>query len=65
MVVMTLERCSGLATYGLASVWASAQLYTRPAESAVRLAAKSRPPLALSHSIWLFSVTSVARAGVL
>ncbi|SKV21644.1 Uncharacterised protein [Mycobacteroides abscessus subsp. abscessus] len=57
MVPTTCERCAGSATNGVVYDVASAQEYSREAESAVRLVAQSRPPPASSQSIWfrLFS----------
>ena len=51
MVPTTCERCAGSATNGVVNDVASAQEYSRDAESAVRLVAQSRPPLLSSQSI--------------
>src|SRR5690606_40657282 len=64
-VPTTCERSDGSATNGVAYSDASAHSYRREDESFVRATAQSRPPLLLSHSIWLANSSRVASAGVL
>src|SRR5690349_18888735 len=65
IVPTTLDRCAGSATYGVAKDDASAQEYSRAAESADRLVVQARPPFSSIQSIWSAIRKSVAMAGVL
>ena len=65
MVPTTCDRNAGSVTNGVVYDDASAHEYSRCDESAVRLTAQSRPPLASSQSSCSANRTSVPIAGVL
>ncbi len=61
----TWDRSAGAVTNGLANDDCSAHVYSRDAESAVRVAAQSRPPWSSIHRTCCSIRNSVAMAGVL